>query len=177
MIVWYLFQGEILMMRQFDFPHVLPLHTAFVSNLDVFVVSPVMCYNSCRDAMNTYFSTGEHLAIDLCHSFHWLSGNGHSGFRISRDFSLPHFTWCTAWYRLLAWERFHPSFHTCQSHSDQSVEGRSVRFSWNISTDHARSTDPSAVRFTAAQHKESELVGARGAGTEFVRLQREIGCL
>lgn len=52
-------QEEIIMMRQFDFPQILPLHTAFVNNLDVFVVSPVMCFNSCRDAMNTYFSTGK----------------------------------------------------------------------------------------------------------------------
>lgn len=81
------------MMRQFDFPHVLPLHTAFVNGLDVFVVSPVMCYNSCRDAMNTYFSTGEHLAIDFVIDFidfsHILVN---FGFRISRDFSLPYST-------------------------------------------------------------------------------------
>lgn len=47
-------------MRQFDSPYVLPLYTAFVTNLDVYVISPIMCYNSCRDAMNTYFTTGEH---------------------------------------------------------------------------------------------------------------------
>lgn len=68
------------MMRQFDFPHVLPLHTAFVNNLDVFVISPVMCYNSCRDAMNTYFSTGEHWALStrtrFGDSFDFLVGFG-----------------------------------------------------------------------------------------------------
>lgn len=58
-------QEEILTMRQFDYPHVLPLHTAFVNNLDVYVISPIMCYNSCRDAMNTYFSTGKsHLSYN-----------------------------------------------------------------------------------------------------------------
>lgn len=45
-------------MRQMNFPHILPLYTAFVNNLDVYVVSPIMCYNSCRDAMNNYFTTG-----------------------------------------------------------------------------------------------------------------------
>lgn len=46
-------------MRQFDYPHILPMHTAFVRNLDVYVISPIMCYSSCRDAMNSYFTTGK----------------------------------------------------------------------------------------------------------------------
>lgn len=107
----------------------------------------------------------------------WDSFSTHSHFRISRDFSLPYLTRCTAWYRLLASKRFHPPFHTCQSHSDQSVEGRAVRFSWDISADNARPTNPSAVRFATAQYEKFELAGARGAGTEFGRLQREIGHL
>lgn len=82
------FQEEILMMRQFDFPHVLSLHTAFVNHLDVFVISPVMCYNSCLDAMNKYFKTGEWGAD------HWTVAitNGICAHisRIPRDFSLPY---------------------------------------------------------------------------------------
>lgn len=50
-------------MRQFDYPHVLPMHTTFVKNLDVYVISPIMCYCSCRDAMNSYFTTGNTIAI------------------------------------------------------------------------------------------------------------------
>ena len=45
-------------MRQFNHTHILPLHTAFMHNLDMFLVTPIMSYNSCRDAMNSYFSTG-----------------------------------------------------------------------------------------------------------------------
>lgn len=48
-------------MRQFNFPHILPIYTAFVSNLDVYVITPIMCYNSCRDAMNNYFMTGKYI--------------------------------------------------------------------------------------------------------------------
>lgn len=47
-------------MRQFDSSYVLPMHTAFVKSSDVYVISPLMCYNSCRDAMNSYFTTGQH---------------------------------------------------------------------------------------------------------------------
>lgn len=53
-----LIREEILTMRQFDCEHVLSLYTAFVKNSDVYVISPLMCYNSCRDAMNSYFTTG-----------------------------------------------------------------------------------------------------------------------
>lgn len=47
-------------MRQLNFPHILSIHTAFVYNSDVYVISPIMNYNSCRDAMNNYFSTGKY---------------------------------------------------------------------------------------------------------------------
>lgn len=52
-------------MRQFDDPHILPMHTAFVKNLDVYVISPIMCYSSCRDLMNAYFTTGNRVQLPI----------------------------------------------------------------------------------------------------------------
>lgn len=52
-------------MRQFNFPHILSLHTAFVNNSNVYFVTPIMCYNSCRDAMNNYFVTGEFIVHEF----------------------------------------------------------------------------------------------------------------
>lgn len=53
-----LFQNEVLTMREFSHPHILQLHAVFVSNFEVYVISPIMCYCSCRDVMNNYFNTG-----------------------------------------------------------------------------------------------------------------------
>lgn len=41
------------------------MHTTFVKNLDVYVISPIMCYCSCRDAMNSYFTTGNFRMMTL----------------------------------------------------------------------------------------------------------------
>lgn len=45
-------------MRQFNHPHILSFHSSFVHNFDIFLVAPIMCYCSCRDAMNNFFTTG-----------------------------------------------------------------------------------------------------------------------
>lgn len=45
-------------MREFCHPHILQLHAVFVNNFEVFLISPIMCYCSCRDAMNNFFKTG-----------------------------------------------------------------------------------------------------------------------
>lgn len=64
-------QEEILTMRQFDCAYVLPMYTAFVKNSDVYVISPLMCYNSCRDIMNTYFTTGNDEPFICLHSLRY----------------------------------------------------------------------------------------------------------
>lgn len=56
-------------MRQFDSAHVLPMYTAFVKNSDVYVISPLMCYNSCRDAMNSYFTTGKYESMHFVRNY------------------------------------------------------------------------------------------------------------
>lgn len=50
---------EILAMRQFNHQNLLPFYTAFVKNLDLYVIAPLMCYGSCKDALNRAFVTGK----------------------------------------------------------------------------------------------------------------------
>jgi STE20-related kinase adapter protein alpha len=45
-------------MRQFNHPNILSIYTSFVLNFDLYVVSKICCYGSCRDTMNNYFLTG-----------------------------------------------------------------------------------------------------------------------
>lgn len=52
-------RDEILAMRQFSHQNLLPFYTAFVNNLDLYVIAPIMCYGSCKDALNRAFVTGE----------------------------------------------------------------------------------------------------------------------
>lgn len=60
-----LFQKEVLIARQFKHPNVLPLQAAFVSRLDLFVVTPIMCYGSAKDTYKNCFKSGfpEPLAV------------------------------------------------------------------------------------------------------------------
>lgn len=59
----FLIRDEILTMRQLCHPNILSFHSSFVNNFEVFVVAPLMCFCSCRDAMNNLFTTGfpEHI--------------------------------------------------------------------------------------------------------------------
>lgn len=47
-------------MRQFNHPHILHIHAAFTNNVagEVHVVTPLMCFGSCRDMLNNFFITG-----------------------------------------------------------------------------------------------------------------------
>lgn len=45
-------------MRQFKHPNILQIHGSFVSLLDVYVVTPVLCYGSCRDTYTNCFKSG-----------------------------------------------------------------------------------------------------------------------
>lgn len=45
-------------LREFNHPNILNYHTAFVHNLDLYFILPLMCFGSCRDTMNNYFETG-----------------------------------------------------------------------------------------------------------------------
>lgn len=45
-------------MRQFNHTNILSFHSAFVNNFDIYVIAPLMCYCSCRDALNNFFTTG-----------------------------------------------------------------------------------------------------------------------
>lgn len=45
-------------MRQFNHPHILSFYSTFVSNLDVVLVAPIMCFGSCRDLLNNFFVAG-----------------------------------------------------------------------------------------------------------------------
>lgn len=66
------------MMRQFKHPNILQIHSSFVFHLDVYVVTPVMCYGSCKDTYNNCFKSGfpEPIAIlilrDLLHALEYL---------------------------------------------------------------------------------------------------------
>lgn len=51
---------EILVMRQFNHQNLLPFYTAFVNNLDLYIIAPLMCYGSCRDVLNRTFLTGKY---------------------------------------------------------------------------------------------------------------------
>uniref|UniRef100_A0A182JUH0 Protein kinase domain-containing protein n=1 Tax=Anopheles christyi TaxID=43041 RepID=A0A182JUH0_9DIPT len=53
-------------LREFDHPNILSYHTAFVHNLDLYFVLPLMCYGSCRDTMTNYFETGFPEPILVC---------------------------------------------------------------------------------------------------------------
>lgn len=45
-------------LREFDHPNILSYYTAFVHNLDLYFILPLMCFGSCRDTMSNYFETG-----------------------------------------------------------------------------------------------------------------------
>uniref|UniRef100_A0AAG5DTX6 Protein kinase domain-containing protein n=1 Tax=Anopheles atroparvus TaxID=41427 RepID=A0AAG5DTX6_ANOAO len=53
-------------LREFDHPNILSYHTAFVHNLDLYFVLPLMCFGSCRDTMVNYFETGFPEPILVC---------------------------------------------------------------------------------------------------------------
>lgn len=46
------------MMRQFKHPNIVQIHSSFVFQLDVYVVTPVMCYGSCKDTYRNCFKSG-----------------------------------------------------------------------------------------------------------------------
>lgn len=46
------------MMRHFKHGNILQIHSSFVFSLDVYVVTPVMCYGSCKDTLNNCFKSG-----------------------------------------------------------------------------------------------------------------------
>lgn len=52
-------QIEISTMRQLSHPNVLSFHVSFVSNMEMYLVSPFMCYCSCSDTMKNIFDKGE----------------------------------------------------------------------------------------------------------------------
>ncbi|XP_073847278.1 STE20-related kinase adapter protein stlk-like [Musca autumnalis] len=51
-------QDDIMAMRLFSHPNLHKFHTAFVNNSDLYVVSPLMCFGSCRDSIRNIFKTG-----------------------------------------------------------------------------------------------------------------------
>uniref|UniRef100_A0A182QNZ6 Protein kinase domain-containing protein n=1 Tax=Anopheles farauti TaxID=69004 RepID=A0A182QNZ6_9DIPT len=53
-------------LREFDHPNILSYHTAFVDNLELYFVLPLMCFGSCRDTMANYFVTGFPEALLVC---------------------------------------------------------------------------------------------------------------
>ncbi|KFB36117.1 AGAP007805-PA-like protein [Anopheles sinensis] len=53
-------------LREFDHPNILSYHTAFVHNLDLYFVLPLMCFGSSRDNMLNYFDTGYPEPILVC---------------------------------------------------------------------------------------------------------------
>uniref|UniRef100_A0A2M4BSI5 Putative serine/threonine protein kinase n=1 Tax=Anopheles marajoara TaxID=58244 RepID=A0A2M4BSI5_9DIPT len=81
-------------LREFDHPNILSYHTAFVHQLDLYFVLPLMCYGSCRDTMGNYFETGfpETLLIcilrDVVHGLEYLHRKGyiHRSIRASHIF-------------------------------------------------------------------------------------------
>lgn len=54
-------QHEITTMRQLNHPNILRFHTAYVSNMEMHLISPFMCYCSCSDTMKNIFERGEFL--------------------------------------------------------------------------------------------------------------------
>lgn len=152
--MWYnvycfILQEEILTMRQFDCDHVLSLYTAFVKNSDVYVISPLMCYNSCRDAMNSYFTTGkfippEHSKISFdaphkkCHCFRLCR-------RFPRNNRLPYITWHYARIGIHSSKRIYSSVNSCQSYSNQSNKSGFVRIPWTSHAHHEWPTHPKTV--------------------------------
>ncbi|XP_055374145.1 putative serine/threonine-protein kinase STE20-like [Condylostylus longicornis] len=53
-----LIRDEILIMRQFNHPNILSFYTAFVYDFEVYVISPLMCFGSCKDTIANCFQTG-----------------------------------------------------------------------------------------------------------------------
>lgn len=51
-------QDEVLAMRLFSHPNLHTFFTAFVNDSDLCVVSPLMCFGSCRDTIRNCFNTG-----------------------------------------------------------------------------------------------------------------------
>ncbi|KAF7284381.1 ste20-like kinase isoform X2 [Rhynchophorus ferrugineus] len=54
----YLVDVEIILTKQLHHPHILPYFTSFVHGPDVYVISPLMAYGSCRDLLNQHFNDG-----------------------------------------------------------------------------------------------------------------------
>lgn len=108
-------------MRQFDCAHVLPLYTAFVKHSDVYVISPLMCYNSCRDIMNTYFTTGKSTRITCMERLvSYLNKMSFCRNRFPRDNRLPYITRCSDRTGIYSSKGIHTSFDSGESHSNQS---------------------------------------------------------
>lgn len=53
-----LIQHEIILTRQLQHPNIIPYHMAFVAGPEVFVVSPLMAFGSCRELLSNHFSDG-----------------------------------------------------------------------------------------------------------------------
>lgn len=53
-----LIQQEILTTRQLQHPNILPYFISFVKCQDLYVISPLMSYGSCRNIINKYFTEG-----------------------------------------------------------------------------------------------------------------------
>ncbi|KAM7344753.1 ste20-like kinase [Cochliomyia hominivorax] len=51
-------RDEVLAMRHFSHPNLHKFYTTFVTEFDLCVVSPLMCFGSCRDTIRNCFSTG-----------------------------------------------------------------------------------------------------------------------
>ena len=45
-------------MRQLSHPNIMSLHTAFVDDYAIYVVSPFFVFGSAKDLLNSHFSTG-----------------------------------------------------------------------------------------------------------------------
>ncbi|XP_058815303.1 STE20-related kinase adapter protein alpha [Topomyia yanbarensis] len=81
-------------LREFNHSNILSYYTAFVHNLDLYFILPLMCYGSCRDTMSNYFETGFPEVLlacilrDVTHGLEYLHRKGyiHRSIRASHIF-------------------------------------------------------------------------------------------
>lgn len=55
---FYLIEQEIVKTRQLQHSNVLPYFNAFVTGYDIYIISPLMSYGSCRSILDQYFNNG-----------------------------------------------------------------------------------------------------------------------
>ncbi|XP_044747297.1 STE20-related kinase adapter protein alpha isoform X2 [Coccinella septempunctata] len=53
-----LIEKEIILTRQLQHPNIISLHTAFVYGPEIFVISPLQAYGSCKSLINSHFNEG-----------------------------------------------------------------------------------------------------------------------